>query len=438
MQRLIDTYLNEWKNNKNRKVLLVRGARQVGKTYSIRQLGKNFNNFIEVNFEEQLQIHNFFESSLDPLEIIKKISIFYGQEIKTGNTLLFFDEIQSCPNALRSLRFFYEKIPDLHVIGAGSLLEFAISQIPSFGVGRINTIFMYPMNFQEFLIASNLSNYANLIKHSTTKKNVDKVLHNKILDYLKTFILIGGMPEIVKTYINTNNFLECQKLLENLTTTIFDDFSKYKKKIPKLDLQNIFNSIIAQTGQKFKFSKIGSKKAEQYREGLNLLLDSKMAYQVYHTSASGLPLGSQINTKKYKILLFDTGIYQILSGMDLKEYLTDDFAKIINKGKLTELYVGLELIKAQSFSLRPQLFYWHREAKSSNAEVDFVISSNGEIYPIEVKAGTKGQMQSMHTFLKEKKSKCGIRISHENFSEYNNIKIFPLYAVENVINHTKK
>ncbi|MEA1986815.1 MAG: AAA family ATPase [Candidatus Marinimicrobia bacterium] len=432
MERIIDRYLEEWKGKKDRKVLLVRGARQVGKTYSIRELGKKFNNFIEVNFEADLPIRKFFDSSLDPIEIIEKLSIYYGQKIEAGKTLLFFDEIQACPNALRSLRFFYEKLPDLHVIGAGSLLEFALSQIPSFGVGRIHSLFMYPMNFKEFLLASNSSEYINIINKAKANKIVDTVFHNKILDKLKLFILIGGMPEVVKTYIKTDSFLECQKILENLITTIFDDFGKYKEKFNKFDLQEIFNSIILQTGQKFKYSKIGKGKNEKYKKNLELLMDSGMIYKVYHTSASGLPLGGQIKQNKFKMLLFDTGIYQVAQGMDLKTYLTDTFSEIINRGNLTELFVGLELIKAQSLSLRPQLFYWHREAKSSNAEVDFVISQNGKIYPIEVKSGTKGQMQSMNIFLNKKESQFGIRISQENFSEYDNIKVFPLYAVENI------
>jgi len=433
MKRLIDSYLNEWKQKKDRKVLLIRGARQVGKTYSIREFGQTFQNYVEVNFEEQPQIHTFFESSFDPSNIIEKLTIFYGQSITPGRTLLFFDEIQACPNALRSLRFFYEKMPELHVIAAGSLLEFAISQIPSFGVGRIHSLFMYPMNFEEYLIAANLSRYANLIKNSSPQKAINSVFHDEILEQLKIFMLIGGMPEVVKTFLNTNDFTECQKILDNLGTTIFDDFSKYKNKIPTLRLQVVFNSIIAQIGQKFKYSGVGEERAVLYSEALDLLVNAGLAYKIYHTSASGLPLGSQINPKKFKVLLFDSGIYQQISGMNLGEYLTENFAKIINKGKLTELFAGLELIKAQSLSLKPQLYYWQREAKSSNAEIDYLISVFDKIYPIEVKAGTKGQMQSLNIFLKEKSLESGIRLSHENFSEYQKIKVFPLYAAPNIL-----
>ena len=433
MKRLINSYLIEWKKKKDRKVLLVRGARQVGKTYSIREFGLTFKSYVEVNFEEQLQIHNFFESSLNPWNIVEKLSIFYGQSINPGSTLLFFDEIQACPNAIRSLRFFYEKIPELHIIAAGSLLEFAISQIPSFGVGRIHSLFMYPMSFEEYLIAANLSRYADLIKNSSSQNPIDTVFHKEILEQLKIFMLFGGMPEVVKTYLNTKNFIECQKILDNLRTTIFDDFSKYKKKSPTLRLQVVFNSIIAQTGNKFKYSHAGDERAALYGDALDLLVNAGLAFKIYHTSAPTLPLGSQINPKKFKVLLFDTGIYQQISGMNLAEYQIENFAKIINRGKLTELFAGLELIKAQSLSLKPQLYYWHREAKSSNAEIDYLISVSDQIYPVEVKAGTKGQMQSINIFLEEKHPEFGIRLSHENFSEYQNIKVFPLYATKNIL-----
>ena len=205
---------------------------------------------------------------------------------------------------------------------------------------------------------------------------------------------------------------------------------------PTLRLQIVFNSIIAQTGQKFKYSSVGEERAVLYNEALDLLVNAGLAYKVYHTSASGLPLGAQINPKKFKVLLFDSGIFQQLSGMNLGEYLAENFAKIVNKGKLTELFAGLEIIKSQSLFSKPQLFYWHREAKNSNAEIDYLIAVSGKIYPVEVKAGTKGQMQSMNIFLKEKRSEYGIRLSHENFSEYQKIKVIPLYAAKNMLKET--
>ncbi len=430
MFRNIDSILVDWKNDNNRKVLLLRGARQVGKTYSVRNISKKFKYYIEINFEENFEIQRFFEGNLDTKKIIEKLSLYAGKPVLPGETLIFFDEIQSCSNALRSLRFFYEKHPELHIIAAGSLLEFVINEIPSFGVGRIQSIFMYPMTFDEYLHANKMERFIPLIKQANVRNPIDPVFHRQILEYLKTFMIIGGMPEVVETYYKTGDFAKSQIILENLITSIFDDFAKYKKRAPVLKIREVFNSIINQTGNKFKYSNVGMAKSIQYKEALDLLVNAGLAYKIFHTSANGLPLLSQINEKKFKILLFDTGIFQRISGLNLQNYVTSSFEEIINKGPLTELYAGLTLLQNQSPYLRPQLFYWHREAKSSNAEVDYIISKENEIIPIEVKSGQKGQMQSMRLFLQEKQYFRGIRSSHENFSQpEDKIETIPLYAL---------
>ncbi|KPA11862.1 AAA ATPase [Candidatus Magnetomorum sp. HK-1] len=433
MKRLVDEELLKWKKESPRKVLLIRGARQVGKTYSVRNLGKEFISFLEVNFEEEPEVKSFFERSLNPHVIIEKLSIYFGSQIIPGETLLFFDEIQSSLNALKSLRFFYEKIPDLHLVAAGSLLEFAISEIPSFGVGRIRSLYMYPMTFNEYLHASGNGQMANLIKISSAKKSMDDIIHKKIIDTLMTFQIIGGMPEVVKKYIKDKNFLSCQMLIDDLVSTIYDDFAKYKKKSPVIRLKEVFSSIIYQTGNKFKYANIGSIGGHQsYKDALELLVKAGLAYKVCHTSAQGIPLSSQINSKKFKVLIFDTGIYQRISGLDLSEYMITDYKSLINKGSFSELYVGLELIKNYSHYSLPEVYYWHREARSSNAEIDYVISRGNKIIPIEVKAGTKGQMQSLYIFLKGRDIKKGLRVSHENFADYDQIETIPAYAVNNI------
>lgn len=200
MKRLIDEELNNWKNRKDRKVLLLRGARQVGKTYSIRILGKTFKNFLEVNFEENPHLGSFFKESLNPFEINEKLAFHFNQSIKPGDTLLFFDEIQACPTALKSLRFYYEKMPGLHVAAAGSLLEFAISEIPSFGVGRIESLYMYPLTFEEFLDAVGNSMMNQAIASASFDKPIDPVIHNRLLDKLKIFLVgtVNPVPVTLK------------------------------------------------------------------------------------------------------------------------------------------------------------------------------------------------------------------------------------------------
>jgi len=433
MERAVDQELTRWKQDQQRKVLLVRGARQVGKTYSIRKLGLGFKNFVEVNFEEIPGVKTFFEKSLNPHELCEKLSIYFKTPLKPGQTLLFLDEIQACPNAIRSLRFFYEKMPELHVVAAGSLLEFALEEIPSFAVGRIKSLFMYPMTFSEFLIAAGEERLEKLILKSSPDNPMDLVLHEITLDKLKIFQLIGGMPAVVKTYLEEKDLALCQEVIDDILTTIKDDFAKYKKKFPVVRLQEVFDSIVYQSGNKFKYSNISGEKCQVYKDALELLVKAGLAHKVYHTAARGVPLGAQLDDKKFKVLLLDTGIFQRVLGLDISSYIVSDFSSIINKGNLAELFVGLELIAHGSPRLHPELYYWHREARSSNAEVDYVISREGAVIPIEVKSGSRGQMQSLHIFLSERNLAQGIRISGENFSGYDKIKTFPLYSIKNIL-----
>jgi predicted AAA+ superfamily ATPase len=431
MERFIDKELNQWKEKKDRKVLLLRGARQVGKTYSMRELGKGFKKFLEINFEETPAACRFFEGSLTPQEICEKLAVYFNTTIVPGEALLFFDEIQACPRALQALRFFYEKMPDLHVAAAGSLLEFALSQIPSFGVGRIHSLYMYPMTFKEYLQASGNDMLNRVISDSSFDQPMDPVIHEKILDKIKIFLIIGGMPKVVDTYINEEDFQACQVEIDSIINSLIDDFAKYKEKVPSLRLEETFYSTARQAGKKFVYVNVGEgiESSKPYKEALELLVKTGIAYKVYHTSAQGIPLGAQVNRKRFKVIPYDTGIYQRLLGLNLSDYILTDFASLVNRGDLAEIYVGLELLAQRPPHMRPEIFYWHREARTSNAEVDYVIAIGPRILPIEVKAGTRGQMQSLHLFLNERNLDCGLRISHENFDQYDKIKTIPIYAV---------
>jgi predicted AAA+ superfamily ATPase len=434
MKRIIDHFLFQWKIAPERKVLLVRGARQVGKTYSVRKLAKKFEHFLEVNFEEEPQIKAFFELSLNPKNINEKLAAYYGVPVIEGKTLIFFDEIQACPQALRALRFYHEKTPHLHVIAAGSLLEFALSEIPSFGVGRISNLFLYPLCFKEFLWAIELGELSEMILKANPLYPMDSVLHQQLVDKFRIFQILGGMPAVVQTYIKENDLRKCQIILDELLTTFRDDFAKYRERIPQIKLRRTFESIAHQLGGKFKYSNVSPENSSQgYKDALDLLIKAGLAYKIYHTSARGLPLGSQTNIKKFKVILFDLGICQRLLGLDIASHMLDQPIDLINKGNLSEAFVGLELVAHHAPHVEPQLFYWHREARASNAEVDYVIQKGEKIVPIEVKAGTKGQMQSLFIFLKERGLPFGIRISHENFGMYDQIITFPIYSVEKLM-----
>lgn len=433
LARTIDIELESWRSSKVAKPLLVRGARQIGKTQTIRNLGNKFENFIEINFEEDKQIHSLFDGKLSADEISENISAISKVPIIKGKTLLFFDEIQSCIPAIQSLRFFYEQMPGLHIVAAGSLLEFAISEIPSFGVGRIRSIFMYPFSFDEFLLALNENKLLELKQKARPEKELNFVIHERLIQYMRKFLILGGMPEVVSKYIETGDLQQSYLILNDLKNSYIDDFAKYKKIVPVKRIRDVFNSVVMQAGNKFVYSKTQSEDShKQIKEALELLILAGVVVPVTHTSANGLPLGAEINYKKRKMLLIDTGLFLNILNLDIgKIILTDDF-NAINKGNLTEMFVGLELLKYTSPYQRSSLYYWHREARNSNAEVDYLTVQNNNIIPIEVKSGKRGAMQSMNIFLKSKNLEKGIRISGENFSSYNNIEVCPLYAVSNI------
>ena len=430
IQRNVDIELLNWKSESKHKPLLIRGARQIGKTETIRNFGKSFEIFIEINFEESPRLKKLFSRDLSPENICENIAAIFKTSIIPNKTLLFFDEVQECKEAIASLRFFYEKMPDLHVIAAGSLLEFALSEIPTFGVGRIRSMFMYPLSFFEFLVGAGEYRLLEKIKKANPENPITEVIHERLKELLQKFICLGGMPEVIANYIETKDLNKSQQILDDLIISIQTDFAKYKKRTSVSILNEVFQSVVAQAGQKFMYSKVSnSANHKQIKEALQLLITANIVIPITHTSANGIPLGAEANIQKQKLLLYDTGIFQRIMGLNLEDFLLSANFEVINKGNMAEQYVGLELIKSSSCYQPPALYYWHREAKSSNAEVDYVIPFSQSVLPVEVKSGTKGSMQSLFLFLKEKNLNRGLRISNENFSTFGIIEVYPLYAV---------
>jgi hypothetical protein len=435
LKRNIDRELLNWKEDAERKPLLVRGARQVGKSSSIRKLAENFDSFLEVNFEEHKRVHSLFEGDLTPQVLCENLSVMFDMEIVPGKTLLFFDEIQSCLPAISSLRFFYEKMSELHVVAAGSLLEFALAEIPSFGVGRIRSIYMYPLSFDEFLMGMGQTKLLEMKRKANAQTPLTVPIHEKLLELLKKFLIIGGMPEVVRKYVAQNDLRGCQRVLDDIISSFRIDFAKYKDKVPSSRIREVFESVVRQAGGKFVFKKASQNlNTIQIKQALELLIMAGLVVPVTHTSANGIPLGAEVNTKKRKMLLMDTGIFQRIMQLDISELLFSDEFSLVNKGGIAEQFIGLELLKNASCYNQIELFYWHREALNSNAEVDYLIQKDNEIIPIEVKSGLKGSMNSMFLFLTEKKAKYGCRLSLENFAKYENIKVYPLYALGNIMN----
>ena len=411
---------------------MLRGARQVGKTTAVRNLGKCFKYFVEINFEnkDHAAAKTVFGQHSTPQIICSELAVLFATPIVAGETLLFLDEVQGCTDAIASLRYFYEQMPELHVIAAGSLLEFALEEIPSFGVGRIDSVFMYPFSFGEFLCASGYETWDKLIDEATPEKPVPDAIHGKIVEQLKNFLIIGGMPEVVVEFVRTRDFLRCQKILNSLLVSFRNDFAKYKKRIPASRINEIFNSVAQQAEGKFVYEHVSRNlNTEQVKKSLELLLMAGLCYQVTHTAADGLPLGAKTNPKYRRIIPFDTGIYQRILNLDISNILLSDDFDTINKGAVAEIFAGCELKKNAPHYTDNELYCWVREKKNANAQVDFVVQCGENIVPVEVKSGKQGKMQSMWVFLGEKKSSYGIRASLENFGQYDKIKVFPLYAI---------
>lgn len=431
--RKIDQHLADWRNATNRKPLLLRGARQVGKTSAVRHLAASFDHFAEVDFNERPNLHYLFDGSYSPQEICQLLSVHLQVPIVEGRTLLFFDEIQACPQAINRLRYFYEKYPEMHVIAAGSLLEFALENLPSYGVGRIRSIFMYPFSYEEFLWAMGQEALAAIINASSPHKPLPAAIHEQALQHFRIFLVLGGMPAVVASYCEDGNILECQNLLSDLIISFRDDFAKYRRHVPSSRIDAVFRSVAEQGLGKFIFRRVNADiNSEQARAALNTLILAGLVYPVTHTSANGIPLGAETNEKYRRMLLCDTGLLQRILGLDISEMLSPADMQVINRGAIAETFVGTELVKAASCYDPQPLYCWHREKAGSNAEVDYVVQVGQEILPIEVKSGTKGSMQSMRVFLQSKGLTKGIRTSMENFGAFDDVRIYPLYAIRNI------
>jgi uncharacterized protein len=435
INRLLDKHLLSWKNDPYKKPLLLRGARQVGKSSAVRNLGKEFDYFIEINFENNDFLHNLFTQNNSIASICAKLEIAFDIPIEEGKTLLFLDEIQSCPKAIMALRYFYEEKPNLHVIAAGSLLEFALETLPSFGVGRIRTLFFYPFSFDEFLNAmgeNRLVDYKNNVEKG---KPIEALFHQKLTDYFKQFLVIGGMPEVVSRFVSTKSYVAAQQVLDDLLLSLKSDFIKYRNKVPSNRITEVFEAISKQMGGKFVYTKIGNHLTNaQIKEALQLLILSGLVIPVTHTAANGIPIGAEIDLKKRKMLFLDTGIFQRILALDIASIIIENDFDVINKGAIAELFFGLEWLKCSSPFTQNELYYWHRENKTGNAEVDYIVQKQTVIIPVEIKSSNKGSMQSLRVFLKEKKIKKGVRFSLENFNSIEDIDIYPLYAVQNFLN----
>lgn len=443
-KRNIDNKLLEWKESPRRKPLLIRGARQVGKSTAVRHLGKEFKFFVEVNLESQPSIRQLFTKDIDVHKTCEAISATLGIPIVAEETLLFIDEIQVCQEAIMSLRYFKEDYPELHVIAAGSLLEFTLEELPSFGVGRIRSLYMYPFSFDEFLLAQGLDITVDYKHKASSASPLPNAVHNKLVEQLKTFYLVGGMPAAITEWIESKSYIECTHVHNDILDTYQDDFSKYKPRVSPDLLRQVLRSVALQAGCKFVFRQVADDiHSSVIKDALHLLTLAGLIKPVTHSDGNGVPLGAEENSSYTKYLFLDLGLMQTMLGTPAANILLSSDADFVNKGAASEMFAGLELIKNHDCFQKAEMYYWKNLSRGTNAEIDYLEVKDGIVVPIEVKANTRGGMQSLWLFMRKKGLHRAIRTSLENFGEFEyidkesqdairHVEVIPLYALSNL------
>ncbi len=413
MERVALGFLQKWAVKAARKPLILRGARQTGKTWLVHHFSAHSTKALSyVNFERDPDLADCFSTN-DPRTILGLLEARLRSTITPGKTLLFLDEIQAKPQLLAKLRWFAEELPSLHVIAAGSLLDFALADhLFSMPVGRVTYGNLEPMNFVEFLLAVGEERLVTSIQSATPTHGIPEVLHSRLSELSRTHALIGGMPAAVAEWAKTGSYQLTASVHRDLLQAIRDDFAKYggnREKIAK-----VFAALPRLVGRKFQPRKVDSEeKTLPLRNAFRMLSLARIATPVRRTSANGVPLGAEVDEQYEKVCLLDVGLYSTLSGLDPLTTTKARDLTLVNEGQLAEQWVGQELRGCRPFNQEPELFTWVREARSSSAEVDYVIQVGTRIVPIEVKAGSSGRLRSLHVMVAEKKLDLGVRVSSE-------------------------
>jgi predicted AAA+ superfamily ATPase len=433
MRRLLLDELLIWRDRPSRMPLLLRGARQTGKTYLVESFAQAaFENCVTINFELEPLYKACFES-LKPEKIIQQLSALSGESIRPGQTLLFLDEIQECPPAIQALRYFKEKMPELHVIGAGSLLEFALANATfRMPVGRVEFLYLYPLSFIEFLFALNQDALVEYIKTATLENPLPGPIHDRLLEHLRYYCIVGGMPAVIASYLVEQDLQRVQSLQLQILATYRNDFGKYASQANQRYCQIIFNKIPEIFAKNFKYVDIDpTVESRSLKVALQLLFQAGIVIPVYQSNASGQPLNALVVDKKFKLLSLDVGLIKAAGKLDLNVLMDKNFLDI-RSGALAEQFVGQQLLNLQPVYDKADLFYWQRDKRGSQAEIDYLIMHAGEIIPIEVKAGKAGRLRSLHAYLAEKHGKIGIKLSTENMQKQDKILMLPLYMVSEI------
>ena len=410
-------HLQEWAGREGRKPLVVRGGRQVGKSTLVREFARVSGlRLVDINLERDPRIGQAFATN-DPAEILSTLSLMTGQSIATGESLLFFDEIQAVPSALAALRYFYEEMPGLHVVAAGSLLELALGEkgfpMP---VGRIEFLHLGPMDFEDFLVAVERPQLAEHLRSFSLAESIPDALHRQYLDLLRQYWVVGGLPEAVSVFASRGaeeprDFGSVARIQQNMVATYRDDFAKYSHGRLRERMQLVFDRLPAMVGRKFKHAAVSrDHRAAELGDALGHLCMARVAWKVHRTAANGLPLGAEVYERHFKCLTMDVGMMCAALRLNTVDLGKED-PVLVNDGAVAEQFVGQHLLASGLPYETPTLHYWAREARNSAAEVDYLVPIGRHIVPVEIKAGTTGSLRSLHQFMAEKRCDFGIRLN---------------------------
>jgi predicted AAA+ superfamily ATPase len=427
MNRSLIDEMIVWKNSKNRKPLIIQGARQVGKTWLMKEFGKReFEQIIYLNFEGSSRLRNLFSIDFNIDRIIAVIEIETSQKINPENTLLIFDEIQEVEKGLTALKYFYEQAPQYYIVSAGSLLGVSMQKNNSFPVGKVDFMRLYPMSFIEFLDNSDNQNLAEQLQN----KNWDvlDLFHERLTELLRLYYFIGGMPEVVANYIENKDLEIVRSLQQKLLIGYENDFAKYAPNeiVPKIKL--VWNSLISQLAKenrKFIYGQIKKgARAKDFETAINWLVDAGLVLKINRIEKPTLPLNAYTDYDAFKLFLLDVGLLNAIGNLDQKILLEKNQILTEYKGALTEQFVCQQLI------IKTGLYYW---SSNNTAEIDFILQNKNEVIPIEVKAEENLKSKSLKVFVEKFENKNAIRTSMSKYRKENWITNIPLYAIETLI-----
>jgi uncharacterized protein len=426
--RLATERLLAWADSPDRRPLIVRGARQVGKTWAVTNFAdQRFpGGLVTIDLERRRDLHRVFEGDLSPTRLLSELEIAAGRRITPGRDVLFFDEIQACPRAIMALRYFYETCPEFHVIAAGSLLEFALGGIP-FPVGRVEYLWMRPMNFLEYLLAIGNEVAAEVVRrgpHRTTD-----TAHQILLTHLRDYLFVGGMPAAVKAYATSSRLLDALRIQDDLITSYRDDFVKYRPRVrDDALLSEVLTSVARSVGSQLKYARLAESGSDPtIKIAFTLLEKAQLVCRIVAVSHCGMPLAARVS-RRFKAITLDVGLMQRMTGLPIDVELAKNDLLDIHNGAVAEQFVGQELISTAATN--DGLHYWSRAAKNSSAEVDYLTPVENGIRPVEVKSGSSGSLRSLHVLLAEH-PECapGIVLSERPYEELSEQKLLfiPLY-----------